>query len=282
MLWGQTPVFDPASGKMLYVRHLAAHQPDLDKEIFRATVSEQLVGFADAKEVVVGKFGGRWTVFQSAEGRSEPSDHPFLDRFENDYIAIVRNILEQLEDQYQFIVTPSIERDSDDRWELSAFTQFRAKPGCSPEFFPDASSLDFIAGARAIERSADTFPLTMGLTAGDGYIPGEFEMIVGLSSLILSYEVEGWKLTVSSLFEGERWAHKTTLLAPPIPDISIVDALKYEALNPSEKLAFRSSECPFSEEFPKIAAGQVPVISIEDDGENCFFHLFHLVSSEIR
>src|SRR3546814_19459552 len=97
MLWQRTPVYDPASGKTLYVRHLSAHQPDIEREIYRAAVCEQEIGHTAVKEVVVGKIAGRWTVYQSAEGRAEPTDHPFLNRYENDYIAIVRSILAKIE-----------------------------------------------------------------------------------------------------------------------------------------------------------------------------------------
>src|SRR3546814_66644 len=72
MLWQRTPVYDPASGKTLYVRHLSAHQPDIEREIYRAAVCEQEIGHTAVKEVVVGKIAGRWTVYQSAEGRAEP------------------------------------------------------------------------------------------------------------------------------------------------------------------------------------------------------------------
>src|SRR3546814_11657509 len=95
-----------------------------------------------------------------------------------------------LDDQYELAVIAAVETDSNDRWELAAFTQYRARAGCSPSFFPDETALDFIPGSRMVERNADTFPLTMGLTAEDGCIPGEFEMTVGLSSLSLSYEVD--------------------------------------------------------------------------------------------
>src|SRR3546814_4351008 len=156
MLWQRTPVYDPASGKTLYVRHLSAHQPDIEREIYRAAVCEQEIGHTAVKEVVVGKIAGRWTVYQSAEGRAEPTDHPFLNRYKNDYIAIVRSILAMLDDQYELAVIAAVETDSNDRWELAAFTQYRARAGCSPSFFPDETALDFIPGSRMVERNADT------------------------------------------------------------------------------------------------------------------------------
>src|SRR3546814_15033824 len=84
-----------------------------------------------------------------------------------------------LDDQYELAVIAAVETDSNDRWELAAFTQYRARAGCSPSFFPDETALDFIPGSRMVERNADTFPLTMGLTAEDGCIPADFEMTVG-------------------------------------------------------------------------------------------------------
>src|SRR3546814_15070460 len=53
------------------------------------------------------------------------------------YIAIVRSILAMLDDQYELAVIAAVETDSNDRWELAAFTQYRARAGCSPSFFPD-------------------------------------------------------------------------------------------------------------------------------------------------
>src|SRR3546814_4240426 len=51
-------------------------------------------------------------------------------RYENDYIAIVRSILAMLDDQYELAVIAAVETDSNDRWELAAFTQYRARAGC--------------------------------------------------------------------------------------------------------------------------------------------------------
>src|SRR3546814_13300375 len=101
--------------------------------------------------------------------------------------------LAMLDDQYELAVIAAVETDSNDRWELAAFTQYRARAGCSPSFFQDETALDFIPGSRMVERNADTFRLTMGLTAEDGCIPGEFELKVGLSSLYIWYEVNVWK-----------------------------------------------------------------------------------------
>src|SRR3546814_20715972 len=85
----------------------------------------------------------------------------------------------------------------------------------------DVCSSDlFIPGSRMVERNADTFPLTMGLTAEDGCIPGEFEMTVGLSSLSLSYEVDDWKLSIESTLHKGKWVHTTTMSAPR-PDVNI-------------------------------------------------------------
>src|SRR3546814_10398532 len=101
------------------------------------------------------------------------------------YIAIVRSILAMLDDQYELAVIAAVETDSNDRWELAAFTQYRARDGCSPSFFLDETALDFIPGSRMVERKEATFPLTMGLTAEYGSSPVEFEITLGHSSFTL-------------------------------------------------------------------------------------------------
>src|SRR3546814_2682343 len=70
------------------------------------------------------------------------------------YIAIVRSILAMLDDQYELAVNAAVETDSNDRWELAAFTQSRARAGCTPSFFPDETALEFIPGSRMVERTA--------------------------------------------------------------------------------------------------------------------------------
>src|SRR3546814_17629858 len=85
----------------------------------------------------------------------------------------------------------------------------------------DVCSSDlFIPGSRMVERNADTFPLTMGLTDEDGCIPGEFEMTVGLSSLSFSYEVDDWKLSIESTLPQGKWVHTTTI-STTRPDATI-------------------------------------------------------------
>src|SRR3546814_17767053 len=71
----------------------------------------------------------------------------------------------------------------------------------------------------------------------------------------------------------------TTTMSAPRPDVNIIDALKFESLAPREKLVFLSDHSPFDHEFPKIAGGQVPVISLFDEGQNL---VFGLESSEVR
>src|SRR3546814_16643813 len=104
-----------------------------------------------------------------------------------------------LDDQYELAVIAAVETDSNDRWELAAFTQYRARAGCSPSFFPDETALDFIPGSRMVERRAEPFPWTMGLTPEAGRIPGAVEITVGLSSLSPPYE------ELSGASELERW-----------------------------------------------------------------------------
>src|SRR3546814_1578751 len=132
-----------------------------------------------------------------------------------------------LDEQYELAVIAAVETDSNDRWELAAFTQYRARSGCSPSFFPDETALDFIPGSRMVERNADTFPLTMGLTAEDGCIPGEFEMTVGLSSLPLSYEVDDWTISIESTLHKGKCVH-TTKMSVPRTDVKTLYPLKVE------------------------------------------------------
>src|SRR3546814_16921480 len=92
-------------------------------------------------------------------------------------------------------------------------------------------------------------------------------MTVGLSSLSLSYEVDDLKRSIESTRHKGKWVHTTTMSAPR-PDVNIIYALKFESLAPREKLVFLSDHSPFDHEFPKIAGGQVPVISLFDEGQN--------------
>src|SRR3546814_9486163 len=80
-------------------------------------------------------------------------------------------------------------------------------------------------------------------------------MTVGLSSLSLSYEVDDWKLSIESTLHKGKWVHTTTMSAPR-PDVNIIDALKFESLDPREKLVFLSDHSPFDHEFPKIARSE--------------------------
>src|SRR3546814_3580706 len=86
------------------------------------------------------------------------------------------------------------------------------------------------------------------------------------------------KLSIESTLHKGKWVHTTTMSAPR-PDVNIIDALKFESLAPREKLVFLSDHSPFDHEFPKIAGGQVPVISLFDEGQHL---VFGLESSEVR
>src|SRR3546814_17057223 len=79
-------------------------------------------------------------------------------------------------------------------------------------------------------------------------------------------------LFIESTLHKGKWVHTTTMSAPR-PDVNIIDALKFESLAPREKLVFLSDHSPFDHEFPKIAGGQVPVISLFDEGQNPVFGL---------
>src|SRR3546814_3628094 len=89
------------------------------------------------------------------------------------------------------------------------------------------------------------------------------------------------KLSIESTLHKGKWVHTTTMSAPR-PDVNIIDALKFESLAPREKLVFLSDHSPFDHEFPKIAGGQVPVISLFDEGQNLVFGRSEEHTSELQ
>jgi hypothetical protein len=281
MLWQRTSVFDPQDAKTVYVSYLAAVQPDLAKEIYRATVSDEPIGFYNARNVLVGKVDGQWTLLGAAEDLPSPQDHPFLKIYENGYLSIARNILALLNDEFLLEILIDTETDSDLRSKVTAGIMYTAKTNKKSLIYPDESCLDHVPGARYLERNADFFADAMGVESDpQGFIPGDFIMQVGLDSLSLKYQIGDWALAITSGLADGNWSHEVAFTTPSLADLNILDVLKFEAKSSQDKLAFSCTDSPFNLTFPKLAQAEVPVIEVRQDEAGRY--VYRLDPAELR
>lgn len=273
MLWETNKVLDRQTGNILYVKAVLPLQPELHRSIYRVSVSPHEIGFKDLKTVLVTKIGGNWFDFGPSPDLLGKAAHPFLNEWENEYVAVARQILKTLGGQYDLRISLNTQDDEDHLTAIIGEIQF-VPNGLKQDTNrnPDESAFDHIPGMRIIERCAKDFADTMGVTDdGFGGLNGEFKMNISADRLCIEYAVDSWALEISSDYVGSNdghgvWAHQAYLTAPDNTGQTAGSDLLDE--NPSALLMLQSNDSPFNESFPKFLLGQVGIIEAERIDDN--------------
>lgn len=266
MLWRSIPILKRETGETFYAYGLEILQPFIHEGVYRARVTPELIGARDLQTMLVKKEGDEWIAMGPSPDLLGPDAHPFLSRHENEYLAVVRNILKLLDNQFSLLIEINAETDSDHHTSIVAGTHFSPRLGKGMQIYPEQSVLDHVPGMRSIDRYAEDFASTIGIeTDSHGGLNGDFRMTIDSDSFEIGSEIDGWSLIATSKMSEQIWTHELQLIVPPLSNSNIIEELKFAGLSPSDRLVKCCEGSPYSENFPKIVTGKYKVLDIEND-----------------